>query len=135
LRAGKLFSRHFKLDGELVFSQHRSTPKISNEISYRARELGVNIVGKYQLGNRTWLFNPYIGWLFGMAWLIDRKDQPNWAESGTLGTWGPVIGINIPINPKTDIKAEYRITHTSDPFGGDSGRNFEGVVLGMTYHF
>jgi hypothetical protein len=134
-RAGKQLSKHWELEGEGYFSQHVSNPKIPGETRYRARESGVNLVVHYQFGNRTWVADPYIGWCAGLSWLIDEENQPNWAESGCLGTWGPMAGISIPITIHNDVRAEFRITHSSDPFGSDSGRNFRCISVGFTHYF
>jgi len=134
-RLGKDLSKHWELEGEFNFSEHSSSPKVPTETKYTAREAGVNAVIHYHLGNRSWFMDPYIGWCAGLSWLIDKKEQPNWADDSLLGTWGPMAGISIPITIHNDIRAEFRITHSSAPFGSDSGRNFRCISVGFTHYF
>lgn len=134
-RAGKRLSEHWELDGEFHYSYCSSSPRRSSEQRYRAKETGVNLAIHYNLGNRSWIADPYVGWMAGLSWLVNKRDQPNWAESGCLGSWGPMIGLSIPVSPRTDLRIEGRISHTSDPFGGDSGRNLRGIAVGLSYYF
>jgi hypothetical protein len=134
MNLGKNFKKHLRFETEIVSSIYRSTPKRNNEKSYITNDLGVNVVGIYHTGNRTWLFDPYLGFMAGLSYLKHHGDQPNWGNSGVLGTWGAVLGMTITVK-NVDVKTELRFTHTSDPFDCDSGRNFEGIVIGIVYYF
>jgi hypothetical protein len=132
---GKDLSKHWELEGEFHFSRHFSSPKNASERHFTARETGINAVIHYRFRGSEAKWDPYIGWFAGLSWLIDTKEQPNWAESGVLGSWGPMIGLNIPIMKNNGARIEFRISHTSDPFGSDSGRNLRCISVGVIHWF
>jgi len=128
----KNITKHIAISSEFMFARHTSKPKRSNERKIHGNELGINFVGRYFILNST--IKPYAGILVGGSWNMD-KPQPDFDNSGALGTFGGVCGFRI--NKRSyQIDLEYRITHTSDPFNtGDIGRNFHGPQISLTYSF
>lgn len=133
LRGGKYFHK-FELSGELHGSFLHSDAKRKG-ISKNAHEIGLNIVGSYHFRPRL-NFDPYIGLLVGGSWLIEKHNQPDFMDSGVLGTFGGMVGMNFSLKKRWYLNVEYRITHSSDPFHtGDRGRNFHGPLIGLVYYF
>ena len=135
VRAGRYLWPKIKLDGELHFSMLSSHAKREGSEDAWATEIGINAVGRYYPVT-LWRFMPYIGAMGGLSYLVDHDNQPNLGDTGILGSFGPLFGTEFIMTDQFSAKAEWRYTHTSDPFyAGDSGRNMQGLAVGVTYRF
>ena len=67
----------------------------------------------------------------------DRSLESNVGRSHTLGSWGASVGYNwrIPKIQNWSVMTEARITHTSDPWSTDMGKNLAGLGLKLVYNF
>lgn len=121
----------WKLEGELQASSHSANGVFR---SIDANEIGTNLIIKREFPS-TLPFVPYIGFMAGLSWLRDADDQPKFGDSGWLGKFGPLVGADIALDDGWYLRMEYRLTHTSDPWRSDVGRNFDEFIVGVTYVF
>jgi len=123
--------RRFKLELEGFVSFHVSNQELGGDYERNAKEIGANVVPKYYWHlEKTSL---YIGIPLGFSHLLDAENQPNFGNSGLLGTFGVAIGADTPFYKDFLIRIEYRATHTSDPYNSDLGRNLHGLALGVIW--
>ena len=102
LRGGKYFHK-FELSGELHGSFLHSDAKREGISDKNAHEIGLNIVGSYHFRPRL-NFDPYIGLLVGGSWLIENHNQPDFMDSGVLGTFGGIVGMNFSLKKNIEKK-------------------------------
>jgi opacity protein-like surface antigen len=123
--------RRWKFEGEV----HGSFHSASGADGYtQANEFGVNLVFKREFPSKLAIV-PYIGFMAGTSRLLDTNNQPQFGDSGWLGTFGPLVGVNILLDDDWYVRTEYRLTHSSDPFNSDVGRNLNNVNIGLVYVF
>ena len=125
------------IGGELRYSMHKADEKPGG--SYYAehpghdagfREYGFNATAKYKFG---WA---YAGIFAGLSYWYERDNgMHNLGDSHCLGTWGPLVGLDIPISGPWQLRLEGRASHESDPARSDKGKNFLEGSLGLTYVF
>ena len=135
LSVGKFIdkSERFKLEGELFIASHHSEPTLVGDYSRSAKEIGFYVIPKYYWHTKH--TDIYVGIPLGFSHLMDTEDQPNFADSGLLGTFGLAIGLDTPLKKNLSLRTEYRATHTSDPLGSDAGRNLHGILIGLRYRW
>jgi hypothetical protein len=120
---------------ELQYSTHKSynIRKDIGEIN-KFREHGLNVTIKRQMFDTF-----YLGWIMGISYWHSRDNGVhNLGDSHWLGTWGPMIGKDWKLPYVSDawsLRTEIRLTHTSDPFESDSGKNYGTGVVGISYNF
>lgn len=149
LRTGKYLdeSEKWKLDLGLILGLHRAeglgyyrdTRDTDCPFSFGKRHaltLGAELYLKREFKDLVSFLTPYLGLGGGFSYLTPRDNQPEWMNSGMLGTFGGCAGANIPIKDRWELRFETRITHTSDPLNhGDFGRNHHIFLGGLTYKF
>jgi hypothetical protein len=124
------------------YSMHKANEKPDRGQDTGFKEVGFNVTIKRHLFNKLL----YIGFRGGLSYVNDFPEFENrdWkhgdmnsniAHSHCLGTWGPMIGKDWPICEDWSMRTELSGTHTSDPFGSDSGKNFVAGTIGVTYKF
>jgi len=88
LSVGKFIdkSERFKLEGELFIASHHSEPTLVGDYSRSAKEIGFYVIPKYYWHTKH--TDIYVGIPLGFSHLMDTEDQPNFADSGLLGTFG-----------------------------------------------
>jgi len=127
--------KRWKIETELHFGRHDSRPCEAGPESNSDSEYGFNFVGKRYF-DVEYKIRPYVGILGGFSCHGNPEDQPNFGNSGYLGTFGGLAGVETPISENAKFRAEYRGTHTSDPLRShDSGRNYHGFVVGIIFNF
>lgn len=137
-----LFSEKWGLQGEFLYSAHKGNEYPDHGQDTGFKEYGINLILKRYFFDDMF----YIGWLAGLSYVDDlpnfeNRDWPdrclesNLGQSHWLGTWGPLVGKDWRIYQAWSLRTEVRLTHTSDPFRTDKGKNFLGWALGVTYHF
>ncbi len=129
--------KKISLGVELFYNDYESSPLSNSKLKIKTNEYGFNTVGRYYFRNSSWTKRPYIGLLGGFSILSNPYNQPDFGNSGTLGTFGGLVGYDVPFeNSNWSMRIEARATHTSDPFRHhDSGRNLLGITLGLKYNF
>ena len=76
----------------------------------------------------------YVGWVMGLSYWYERDHgMHNLGNSHCLGSWGPTLGKDWHIYKAWSIRTELRLTHTSDPFRSDRGKNYGTGVIGISY--
>lgn len=140
-------SEKWKLDIGLILGLHRAeglghyrdVRDTDCPFSFGKRHaltLGAELYLKREFKDLVSFLTPYLGLGGGFSYLIPSNNQPEWMNSGMLGTFGGCAGANIPIKDKWELRFETRITHTSDPLNhGDFGRNRHEIFGGLTYKF
>ena len=119
---------------EARYSIHKAdeTKKGSFGLGHDAcfREQGINITGKKEWG---WF---YAGVFAGLSYTHKRDHgMHQLTDNGkVLGTWGPMVGLNIPITGPWEVRTEARICHLSG-IEPDKGKNLGEISLGITYTF
>jgi len=95
------------------------------------RELGFNITAKKVWG---WF---HAGVFAGLSYPLSISNKMHQLKTDTwlLGTWGPMVGLNIPISNSWELRLEARGAHTSGPFDRDKGKNWGEGTIGVTYSF
>ena len=92
---------------------------------------GLNLTFRYEIAD---VF--YVGWFMGMSYWLDRDHgMHNLGGSHWLGTWGPMIGKDWKIYKSWSVRTELRISHMSDPWESDRGKNHGEIGIGITYTF
>jgi len=137
-----LFSEKWGLQLELFYADHKADeyPDYGQDTGFK--EIGVNLALIRHFFDDMF----YVGWLAGLAYVDefpnfedrdwpDRSLESNVGRSHCLGTWGPMVGRNWHIYKAWSLKTEMRLTHTSDPFRTDMGKNFLAGVVGFSYNF
>lgn len=86
------------------------------------------------------IFQPaifYIGFRAGLLYLLNSKNQPDLGNSNLIGTFGPNIGVKIPILNNCYLNAGVALKHYSNPFkngdDGDKGRNLHYFFIGIIW--
>ena len=78
----------------------------------------------------------YVKWIMGLSYWHNRDVRShNLGDSHCLGTWGPAIGKDWNLYKTWSLRTEFRMTHTSDPFRSDRGKNYGTFMMGVTYTF
>jgi len=127
---------------ELHYSDQKANEKPDHGQDAGFKEMGFNVTVKRHLFDRKF----YVGFIAGLSYVhefpkFENRDwkhgdmNSNIAHSHCLGTWGPIVGKDWHVYKSWSLRTELRGTHTSDPFGSDSGKNFLGGVIGVTYRF
>lgn len=95
------------------------------------KEQGFNLTAKKEWG---WF---YAGWFAGLSYTHERDNgMHQLTDNGhLLGTWGPIVGLNVPLTGPWEIRFEARISHTSGPADRDRGKNAGEGTIGLTYVF
>lgn len=122
------------IGGELQYSAHKADekPEGSYHMGHDAgfKEYSFNLTIKYMLFDDLL----YAGWVMGLSYWYERdNDMHNLGDSHCLGSWGPMIGKDWHIYKAWSIRTEIRLTHTSDPFRSDRGKNYGTGVIGISY--
>ncbi len=99
------------------------------------RSLGIDLYLKRRLSFEP--FDPlifFIGAGGGFSWFLDSNDQPDFGDSGMLGTFGVSLDAEFPVKEGFSLGFGIKLTHTSDPLNngeedGDFGRNHLKGVL------
>ena len=127
---------------ELLYSAHKADEVPDRGQDTGFKEWGINLaVKRYFFGDAF-----YIGWLAGLSYVDefpnfenrdwpDRSIESNLGRSHYLGSWGPMAGRDWHIYKALSLKTEMRVTHTSDPFNTDKGKNFFTGLVGFSYNF
>jgi len=123
--------RRWKFEGEVHGSFHSAHGPDRNT---NVDEFGINLVFKREFPSRLSIV-PYVGFMAGTSRLLDVNNQPQFGDSGWLGTLGPLLGVNILVGDDWYVRTEYRLTHSSDPFNSDVGRNLDNFSVGIVYLF
>ena len=123
--------KRWKFEGEVHGSFHSAYGPDRNA---NANEFGINLVFKREFPSKLSIV-PYVGFMAGTSRLFDTYDKPQFGDSGWLGTFGPLLGVNILIDDDWYVRTEYRLTHSSDPFNSDVGRNLDNISIGLVYLF
>jgi len=121
----------WKLEAEIQGSGHKAE---NDSRSVNTNEFGGNLILKREFPSDT-PFLPYLGLMGGLSILSNSHSQPQFDDSVLFGKFGGLIGTNIYIDNYWSIRLEYRLTHTSAPFGPDVGRNFDEFIIGIGYTF
>ena len=128
---------------ELHYSDHEADEKPDYGQDTGFKELGFNVVVKRYLFSRAF----YVGALAGLSYVPKFPEFENrqWRDSDLysnigrshwLVTWGAVVGEDWKLfGSNFALRTECRLSHTSDPFRSDRGKNFLGALLGLTYEF
>ena len=123
------------LGAELRYSMHKADETkfgpfgLGHDAGFR--EQGLNATVKKEWG---WF---YAGAFAGLSYTHERDNRMHQlTDNGNLlGTWGPIVGLNVPITGPWELRFEGRISHTSGPFERDRGKNLSEATLGLTYVF
>lgn len=124
------------------YSAHKANEKPDQGQDTGFKEMGFNVTVKRHLFNRSF----YVGFIAGLSYVHEfpQFENRNWkhgdmnsniGRSHCLGTWGPMVGKDWHVYKAWSMRTELRGTHTSDPFGSDSGKNFVAGTIGVTYRF
>ena len=137
-----IFSEKWGLQGELLYSAHKADEYPDHGQDTGFKEWGFNLILKRYFFDDMF----YAGILAGLSYVHDfpnfedrdwpdRDLESNLGRSHCLGSWGGVIGKDWHVYKDWSLRTEARLTHTSDPFGPDMGKNFIGWSFGATRHF
>jgi len=74
----------------------------------------------------------YIGAGFGLYTMLPSADQAALGNSGLLGMFGGNLGFKFYMKSNYYLTVEGRLNHFSDILQSDSGRNHQGVAIGIT---
>lgn len=129
------------VQGEIHYSKTKADEYPDNGQDTWFEEIGFNLVVK-----RTMFDLFYIGGFAGVSKALsfpefenrdwaDRDIESNIGRSGVLGSWGGLVGKDWFLNTNWGIRTEVRLTHTSDPFRTDRGKNYGAGIIGLTYRF
>lgn len=138
-----IFSDKWGLQGEFHWSAHKA-----DERPDHGQDTGFNTIGFNAILKR-YLFDDlfYAGVLIGGAYVHDfpnfenrehwSKDsqQANIGRSHCLASLGILVGKDWRLYKAWSVRTEARFSHSSDPFRQDRGKEFLGVVVGLTYNF
>lgn len=123
------------IGGELQWSRHKADEKPKGK--YRAGHDAGFVEYSFNLTIKRELFNDlfYLGWVMGASYWYKRDHgMHNLGDSHWLGTWGPMIGKDWHIYKSCSLRTEARVTHTSDPWQSDRGKNYATFfVVGFTF--
>lgn len=127
---------------ELLYSAHKA-----DEVPDRAQDTGFKEWG-INLAVKRYFFDDmfYVGCLAGLSYVdefpnfenrdwSDRSIEADVGRSHCLGSWGLMAGRDWHIYKAWSLKTEMRLTHTSDPFNTDKGKNFLAGAVGFSYNF
>ena len=128
------------IEGHYSDSKANEKPDYGQDAGFK--EMGFNVTVKRHLFNKLF----YVGFLAGLSYVDEFPEfedrrwkhgdlNSNIAHSHCLGTWGPMVGKDWHVYDAWSVRTELRGTHTSDPFGSDSGKNFLAGTIGVTYKF
>jgi len=122
------------IGGEFQYSMHKADekPEGSYHMGHDAgfKEYSFNLTIKRLMFDDMF----YLGWVMGVSYWIDRDHgMHNLGDSHVLGSWGPMIGKDWHIYKAWSLRTELRLTHTSDPFRSDRGKNYGTGVIGVSY--
>lgn len=138
--------RLHRAEGLGYYRSDRSTDCPFSSGVRHGTSLGFELYLKREFKGLVSFMTPYIGIGGGFSYLVPRDNQPEWMNSGMLGTFGGCVGANIPITDRWSARWELRLIHTSDPLygpgpledddgGSDKGRNHQVILFGLTYEF
>jgi len=128
---------------ELHYSSHKANERPDNGQDTGFHEIGVNGVLKRHFFDKMF----YIGGLAGLSYVHDMprfENRPwksddrrsNIGRSHCLYTVGALAGRDWQVlQTAWSVRTELRLTHSSDPFHADHGKNFAAGVLGATYRY
>lgn len=128
---------------ELQYSSHKANERPDHEQDTGFHETGINLTLKRHLLNRIF----YVGCLAGLSCVSSFPEFENrsWnhhdlqsdiGRSHYLYTVGALAGKDWQVLKSAwSVRTELRLTHTSDPFRSDRGKNFAAGVLGASYRF
>jgi hypothetical protein len=131
------------IGAEIHYSSHKANERPDHEQDTGFHETGVNLTLKRHLLNKIF----YIGCLAGLSYVSnfpefenrswnDNDLRSNIGRSHYLYTLGVLTGKDWQVLKSAwSVRTEVRLTHTSDPFRSDRGKNFAAGVLGATYRF
>ena len=124
------------IGGEFQYSMHKADEKpegkYGNGHDAGFREYSLNLTIKRQMFDDLF----YLGVLVGASYWYERDNRMhNLGDSHLLGTWGGMIGKDWNVYKAWSLRTELRLTHTSDPFRSDRGKNYGTGIMGMTYTF
>ena len=137
-----LFSRKWGVQLEFLYSDHKADEFPDRGQDAGFKEWGVNLALKRYFFDDMF----YVGFLAGLSYVDefpnfenrdwpDRSLESNVGRSHCLGSWGPMVGKDWRIYKAWSLKTEMRLTHTSDPFNTDMGKNFLAGTVGFSYNF
>ena len=131
------------LQGELFYARHKA-----DEVPDYGQDTGFNEIGFALILKRYFFDNIfYAGVLVGISHVQDFpkfERRESWSEgdqnsnighSHYLGSFGVLAGRDWPIYSAWSLRTELRLTHTSDPFRPDLGKNYGAMVVGVSYAF
>lgn len=124
------------------YSDHKADERPDRGQDAGFKEIGFNVTAKRHLFDELF----YVGFIAGLSYVGDLPEFENrdWkhgdaysniGRSHCLGSWGATVGKDWKVTNGWSIRTEGRLTHTSDPFRSDSGKNFGATVVGVTYRY
>lgn len=109
------------------------------DVERSGTSIGIKMCVKRRFRSATSPVILFIGGNGGFSWLPDRENQPDFGDSGVLGTFGACFGAEYPFDGFS-LYVGAELTHTSDPLNnggeeGDFGRNLLYGVVGAKFEF